>query len=300
MTGYQNVLVIIKNSIAEQAILQRAFEICAKRGGRVCVLVAWCDETPPHSAQSADISQQVRRQEAAIQHQIKPWLTENIRCEIEFFTGGCDYKMIIHHVIKYRFQLVIKPIYEKKSRFALCKWIDTKQLLRQCPCPVWLVKCLSVSLPLKALVAVNLVSRHPQHSALNRQIIDTAHQLQTDNVVARLQLLAVYSLPFVTMSTALPAYLVEQQYPWVIKTYCHDMQLLRGKIHLNASQTLIVAGSPCEVIAEQVQQLRVNLIVIGNRGQDGWSLFRSRKTAEKLLNKLDCDLLVCRYDDQSK
>jgi universal stress protein E len=51
-------------------------------------------------------------------------------------------------------------------------------------------------------------------------------------------------------------------------------------------------GDPDDVIVDMAEQLKVGLLVIGNAGRSGLAAAINNNTVERVLDKLDCDLLA--------
>jgi universal stress protein E len=59
-----------------------------------------------------------------------------------------------------------------------------------------------------------------------------------------------------------------------------------------SDQTHIRMGETDDVVVEAARELRANLVVIGNVTRSGLAAKISNSTAEKILDKLDCNLLA--------
>ena len=61
---------------------------------------------------------------------------------------------------------------------------------------------------------------------------------------------------------------------------------------LSKSKIHIKLGPPDRVIVEQAKQLDANLVVVGNSHRSGLAAMLHGNTAEKILDKLDCNVLA--------
>ena len=61
---------------------------------------------------------------------------------------------------------------------------------------------------------------------------------------------------------------------------------------LDKSKIHIKMGPPDRVIVEMAKQLNANMVVVGNSHRSGLAAMMHGNTAEKILDKLDCNVLA--------
>lgn len=213
---------------------------------------------------------------------------------------------LVHEVLRGGHDLVIR---ESENP----DWIDCKlgsddmQLLRACPCPVWLLDpSASHRQSRQILVAVDLDRQYPAHEletrhALNRLVLELAcsqaiAESATLHVVHAWQTLS----PTATYPD-MPAGLVTEQ---IERTRAnHEVELARllretteyigsEAMQLIERQDHMLDGSPRRAVPELARQLAADLVVMGSVARTGIKGLLVGNTAEAILAQLDCSVLV--------
>jgi nucleotide-binding universal stress UspA family protein len=173
------------------------------------------------------------------------------------------------------------------------------QLLRYCPCAVWLVKPEQLPKPTHIVAAVDVGSADEAHRRLNATIVDTAASLAAaeDCSLSILHAWSIYG------ENVLREHLKPEEFEDLERTTLADHQramdeLMRSQgVTLGAEHIHLVRGDAGLEIPRFVQQGRVDLLVMGTvarRGAAGWFL---GNTAERVFDKVNCSLLAVKPQD---
>lgn len=139
-------------------------------------------------------------------------------------------------------------------------------LLRTAPCPVLIVRSGAKPTREKVLAAVNFQSHKPEYKRLNEVIIERG-RWYADNYSAQLHLVNAYSDSL--------------HYP--------DRSQIAQKSGVDNNQIHVRAGDPDDVIAEVAREIQADVVVLGTRARS--SRWRGN-TSERIINKVDCDILA--------
>lgn len=161
------------------------------------------------------------------------------------------------------------------------------QLLRQTPCPVLLVKRDSLWEGGKIMAAVDPLSRKKSCLQLNQSVLMMA-ELVSREAKAELQVVVSYSPPMLGAEPVnQSANLSEERAASAAKALLTSMQLEASAYHLGE-------GPPEYWIPKVAEDQHAALVVIGTHGRDGIKGALLGNTAERILDRLSCDVLVLR------
>jgi universal stress protein E len=169
------------------------------------------------------------------------------------------------------------------------------ELIRNCPCPLWLSKSARLSRGMKVLAAVDPFHAHAKPARLDDIILRTALRIvgnKPEQVIA----CHAYTPPSV-VTPAMTGELYWQplsddelrRYEATVKRTM-DRRLARYRIP--AMNRLTVPGEPPTEIARAARTRRAGLIVMGAVSRSAVKRFFIGSTAERVIDGVDCDVLV--------
>lgn len=232
---------------------------------------------------------------------------EQIPIKTKVRNGTC-FLEIIRQVLSDGHDLVIK-VPEKLAWLNRLFGSDDMNLLRECPCPVWLVKPQAEKSYRRILAAVDVNDAYPpaelkSRHALNQQVLEMAASLALSDF-AELHVVVVWhafgesAMGGAFMGTPekeITAY-VEQ----VRRRHETSLdRLMRGVTHRlgqDAAEYLdprihLVKGLARKEIPALAKQLATDVIVMGTVARTGVPGFIMGNTAETILNQIDCSVLA--------
>ncbi|MFU8895667.1 MAG: universal stress protein [Gammaproteobacteria bacterium] len=172
------------------------------------------------------------------------------------------------------------------------------QLIRICPAPLLLVKRGEWPDDLKLLAAVDPSHRDDRHAQLDHAILDIAEQLdaalQAETWVVHC-ILAMASLESTAALSMMPEALGSSP-----EEYAGDLlQQLRAAVlrlldnrNIPAGRVRLVEGRPEKELPRLVREMDASLLVTGGISRSRLEQVFIGGTAERLLDRIDCDLLV--------
>jgi len=168
------------------------------------------------------------------------------------------------------------------------------QLLRKCPCPVWLIGPGEASQPQRILAAIDASCNDPGESMLNRAIIDLALTIK-ELEHGELTLLYVWS----TFGHSL---LEQRMSPDELARFVEatrnaaaaDLEpFVAGMAERGKGVTVELAqGEPHKAIPEFVKAHGIDLVVMGTVARTGLAGFLMGNTAERVLQQLSGSVLA--------
>lgn len=219
-----------------------------------------------------------------------------IALSFEVEAGEAPAARIIRHVLRNGHDLVLKPApaVDTKKGFQA---IDM-QLLRKCPCPVWLSRPISdARKEMKVAVAVDPEGPPPEGDALAVQLLRLARAL-ADECDGKLEIVSAWDFPY-------EEYLRNSSRIRVSETELQEMvreteKRRRDKLNLLLKTAAIAGekrlshlrGAAGSMIPEFVETNGVDILVMGTVARTGVAGFIMGNTAENVLRNLSCSLLA--------
>ncbi|WP_221794785.1 universal stress protein UspE [Oceanobacter mangrovi] len=169
-------------------------------------------------------------------------------------------------------------------------------LLRHCPAPVLLVKSATPWQHNRLLASIDATSVDDGHQQINDNILAFAEHL-ADHFETDLHLTNAYPqisvafamVPEVTAPDDIQEYIVEQH-----KTACDQWA---RKYKVSEDHVHIGEGETDEVVSAVATEIGADLLVVGTMGRSGLAGVLIGNTAEQLVDKVPCDVLVVKPQD---
>ncbi len=213
---------------------------------------------------------------------------------------GMPFVEIIREVLRNEHDLVMTTAEGRVGLKEMLFGSAALHLMRQCPCPVWVIQSSQPEWCTRILAAVDPAPVDEERHALNIKIMDLATAL------ARRQ----QSKLFVVHTWTFPAErsLRSGQFgpsgevdKWVREA--RDLhrrgltELLRPyPLQDLKSQVYLLKGEPGHLIPELAAKVEVGLIVMGTVSRTGMAGLLIGNTAEKILRRVDCSVLTVKPD----
>lgn len=168
-------------------------------------------------------------------------------------------------------------------------------LIRNCPCPLWLSKSQKFNSRAPILAAVDPLHAHAKPAMLDDTIVSHAIEASGSRP-GKVMLSHAYSLPKgALVDSPIEAY-------WIAMTvdeqraYERDLERaidrLRRKADIPSGNAALVLGDPAIQLPRLAKKHAAALVVMGAVSRRGLKRVFIGNTAERVIDKLDCDVLV--------
>lgn len=250
--------------------------------------------------QAAATQQRLHRLEALI----KPYAP---RLQITMkVLSGTPYLEIIREVLRREHDLVIRPP-EDAGWFGRLFGSDDMNLLRQCPCPVWAIKCKGSRSFRRILAAVDVDdSLRPEEMrhAMNLRILQIAgsvalsefadlHVVHVWDAIGEILLRGtVVSTPDAEVAAYVDQ--VRERHAAYLAALLQEATDILGADALDylKPNTHLVRGEARKKIPALARKLGTDLVVMGTVGRGGIPGLLMGNTAETILQQVDCSVLA--------
>ena len=313
MRRFKDILCVASPGSIDHVALERAVALADNNRARLTV-VEVINEMPHNTmliahAQSLEELQAkiVAGHRQGLEKLVAPW-RENVEIQTKVLTG-IPFLEIIREVLRNGHDLVIKTA-DSGGLLDRVFGSNDMHLLRECPCPVWLIKPQSSKVFQKIVATVDVGDYYQPEGLnirhlLNLQILEMASLLALSEV-AELHVVYVWEAFDIinpirkaiidTSEDIVFAWLEEeeQQYKQNINKL---MDELNGKLGWNSMeytkpQIHLLKGYPHKEIPVFAKEIKADLVVMGTVARTGISGFFMGNTAETILNQLDCSVLA--------
>ena len=310
MQPFKNILYVNESNVEQVATLARAVSVAEKNQATLTVVdvipieVVQADMAlPPGGPVSTELQAfVVADHRNKLETMLRPY-TQGLDIRVDVLIGRTHIE-VIRAVIKNGHDLVIKPA-ENPSWTHMLFGNDDLDLLRECPCPTWLMKSSEKSNYHNIVAAVDFDPQHPSNTeqALNRKILTLAGSLALSNK-ANLHLVHVWeAFAEATMrsrngatSENLVGY-ADLAYTQHKRGLSMLTEELRQEIGENAYTALsprlhLLQGEAKKKIASFATDVDADLVILGTVARKGFIGLIFGNTAEVLLDELSCSVLA--------
>ena len=297
MKQFKNILLIAYGSSDIRAALKRAVRLAKENEAQLTLVdvvekLPDLEGTPLKDMSPSEIEDRVTEQHLkGLVELTAPVAEKGLQINTKVLVGT-PFIEIIREVLRNKHDLVIKSVRGKaKHNKPLFRSTDM-QLMRACPCPVWLIKPSSRKKYARILAAVDPDPSDAIKNELNTLIMDLATSLA---VMERSELHVVHT--WVLYSEAVLKVLIgnvkkfaretrKQHKKW-LNALLENCVLENLKVHVHLTE-----GKAKEVIPVLARKKQVELIVLGTVARNGLPELLIGNTAENVLSQVDCSVLT--------
>jgi len=181
----------------------------------------------------------------------------------------------------------------RRAFFSNTDW----NLIRKCPAPLLLVKPLDLTAPLRVVAAVDPFHSNDKPAALDHRILDTASGLSKAigaelRVVHCFNDLALSTITMAGQTLAAPPLVDKATIDQLEQQHREAVLRLLAEHGLDGASAEIGRGAPQEVLPDLATKLGADIVVTGAVARSALKRALVGSTAERLLDRLPCDLLV--------
>ncbi|MBV7263177.1 universal stress protein [Photobacterium sp. WH24] len=203
--------------------------------------------------------------------------------------------LVIQHVLRDSYDLVLKSANFNQSETGL-KAIDM-ELLRQCPCPVWLCRPIThAQKKVHVAVAIDAENDSREETDLDLMLLQLSRSL-ADSCDGSLNIISCWDFPYEEIAGNPFIHVPEQELQQSIKDAEHK--------HINGLKALITLsgiggpvkefhpkGLPQKCIPDIIESEGIELLIMGTVARSGIPGFIMGNTAEDIIQNTKCSILA--------
>ncbi|MBE9540510.1 MAG: universal stress protein [Proteobacteria bacterium] len=268
MTQFNNLFVVYDPTREEQPALDRAAAIAEERAASLHVFACIFSDTSKSADKPAEVKRLIAEQQKSLNEVVAPLVAEGIKVTTEVEWDKDWYQAVVRASTKRNADMVLKSSYKHSSSKRLLNRTSDWTIMRECLCPVLLVKGRKPRDVPRVLAAIDICAKRASYERLNERVISVAKEILDR------QRMDVHVVNAFSDFKGVP-----------------DRQELIRICGVESNKIHIKVGDPDKVIVAQAKKLDVSLVVVGNSARSGLSAALHGNTVEKMLDKLRCDVL---------
>ncbi len=309
MERFKNMLFVANSEVKDTEALQRAVSLATNNQAQLTVVSILDKFKGSDSKKISGISlSELHKSLKAEQQSELENLVLPFRKKIQVSTKvleGTPFLVLIREVLRSEIDLVIKMVGKVDVMDRLLGSTDMN-LLRKCPCPVWLIKSSSQENYKRILVAVDFdpSEQDTVEEALNLQLLEMSVSLALAES-CELHIVHVWSAYGESMLRYGRAKRPEAEVDAYVNEIKTDHQRLLKELVTNVAEKIgkdaegylkpsihLIKGIAKNAIPKLASELKIDLVMMGTVGRTGIPGFLMGNTAETILNKINCSVLA--------
>jgi universal stress protein E len=296
--GFKTVLVAIRDiEKPSRSLLAKAARIADRFGAKLELLhvIATPYVVPGDSSTGATIKEsEVRHQLMKLQRIANRLAKAGIKVAS---TVTWDYPAsdaIVRHVFKTKPDVVMA---ESHHHGKLARWFighTDWELIRSCPCPLWLVRKSKVPDKFRALAAIDPFHAHAKPAALDEEILRTARDIVAEK--GRVGTVHVYPVPITMIAGGMgepiwvEASSAEQRR--VRQRIAAATQSLANRFGIAKADQLVQSGDVGTELPVLAKSWKADVLVMGAVSRSAFKRAFIGSTAEGVIDAAHCDVVI--------
>ncbi|MCB1675508.1 MAG: universal stress protein [Halioglobus sp.] len=262
-------LVVYDPTTEQQPALTRIANIAETTEAQLQVFCCIYEELSRGDDRAAEIQKRITAQEQVLDAAVTALREQGVPVTVEVEWDSNWYQAVVRASVRHKVDGVVKSSRRHSSAQRRLKRTSDWTLIRECTCPVLLVKGDGSNRAQTTLAALDTRGDQETYRTLNQKILDLCRGLfeQGD-----------YNVHFVS------AYQELANRP--------DRGSLVRACGVPGERVHIVMAEADDAIVETARKIGAGLVVMGTSARAGLSAMLNSNTAEKVLDKLECDLVV--------
>ena len=312
MDRFKHILGVIDPRGAVGTVLDRALSLARNNQAKLTIVDVVPRMTagigmPDGGPISADLQQAVVADTNDRLQQVLAPYREHMAIQSKVLVGT-PFLEIVREVLREQHDLVIKTP-EDPGWLDRLFGSDDMHLLRKCPCALWLVKQSATEPHSRILAAVDVGSAHPAdelpvRQSLNKKVLELAvslslsgfAELHVANICQAIGENALRSSQIRWPDSEVGAYVetVRQQHETALDSLMDDVVRLHGRdaVEYLKPRRHLIKGQARREIPRLVDELDIDLVVMGTVARTGVPGFIIGNTAEAILEQINCSVLA--------
>jgi len=201
---------------------------------------------------------------------------------------------IVRHALKTKPDVVLA---ESHHHSKLSRWFVTHtdwELIRACPCPLWLIKTPRLADSLRVMAAIDPFHTHSKPAALDEEVMRTAVTAASDG--GRLGATHVYPLPITMVAGGMgdPIWVTAPltELKRAKQRVSQAVDAIAERYDVSKPNRIVQAGDPALELPTVVKHWGAHLLVMGAVSRSALKRAFIGHTAERVIDAAHCDVLV--------
>jgi universal stress protein E len=266
---FTNFFVVFDPTQEQQPALERGATIAAEAGVNLHVFACIYDEAAGAPDRGKTVKRLLDKQREVLQSAVAPLLDRglSVTTEVEWDKDWCA--AVVRAAVKNGSDVVLKSSSVHTPGQRMFNRTSDWTLIRECSCPVMLVKANTDQGSRRVLAAIDVREGDETYAHLNQRILDFSRRVTDINIA---------DVHFVHAPKDLSSY--------------PDRNALVRHFGIQNDRMHIQLGDPENVIVDAARTLNAGLVIVGNAARSGLSALINGNTVERVVDRLHCDVLA--------
>lgn len=301
MKEFKNILVATDTRLEHHPIVDEAAEIALHCGAALKII-----DVAPEFSWTVRLTMSdyehvhellIQEKTAALEALAEPIRKRGIEVKTKTLHGKSSVE-IIREVLRADHDLVLRVAKGNDSRSHGFFGNTGARLLRQCPCPVWLVSPSTTPKFSHVLACVDTSSGNQEDDKLNQRIFELGEAISKyhDGRFSVVHAWTIWNEQMLKARMGEELFReVEQNNEIQVDKMLNEFLEQYGS-NTEADNVFLLKGEPAGVISELSQNENVDLVVMGTVARSGVAGIITGNSAEQMLNRIQCSVLALKPD----
>ena len=215
-----------------------------------------------------------------------------VTCSVVWDYPAAD--AIVRHVMKEKPDVLLA---ESHHHSKVSRWFVTHtdwELIRSCPCPLWLVKTPRLADGARVMTAIDPFHAHSKPAALDDEVLRIANIAKGDK--GRLGTSHIYPLPITMVAGGLgePVWVTasSSELKRVKQRVSQAVDAVADRYDIKKPDRIVQAGDPGLELPAVVKEWKSTLLVMGAVSRSALKRAFIGHTAERVIDAVHCDVLI--------
>ena len=237
---------------------------------------------------------EIERQKSKLERMAKRLRKVGIKvnCTVTWDYPAAD--AIVRHVMATKPDVVLA---ESHHHSKVSRWFVTHtdwELIRSCPCPLWLVKTSKLADNLRVMTAIDPFHTHSKPAALDEEVLRAARIAAGDN--GRLATAHIYPQPITMVAGGMgePVWVAAPpaELKRVKQRVTHAVEGIADRYDISKSDRIVASGDAGIELPAFTKRWGANLLVMGAVSRSALKRVFIGHTAERVIDATHCDVLI--------
>jgi len=277
MSQYKKLFVVIDPTSKKQPALERAISLAQKNKGKLHLFLAIhqdIEDMAEYPSRRAGKQAVLKQWHDTVKAYAEHSRAQGVSAKVDVCWNDHWYQSVSRTATREDADMVIKSTFRHGKAQRLMHGTSDWTIMRHSPAPVWLVRERKKSDGKTIVAALDLEATDEGHIRLNNSILKHARNMA-----------ALFGLPLHVVA----AVSRKPDFSHITRGSDDTLEEILG---VEPGRLHLVSGLPRNAIPKQAETLKAGVVVIGTAARSGTKGILIGNTAEKILDKLACDVLA--------
>ena len=171
MTQFNNLFVVYDPTRSKQPALEKAVSIAEETSAKIHVFACIFSEIAAPGDSSVEVTRLIAEQQSLLDEVLRPLIDSGIKVSTEVEWDKDWYQAVVRASSKNAADMVLKSSYKHSSPKRLLNRTSDWIVMRECLCPVLLVKGRKPREIPRVLAAIDITARKESYARLNQKVV---------------------------------------------------------------------------------------------------------------------------------